>query len=289
MFASRRSDNPESLERPRGAQRGTVMRRTIVFNRGLRVRLHRVAGVAIALAFAFPTPLQAQEDSSGDSRTELQGPADTRAQEMQEEAGKAAEDPTKISTRVGIAYADELSVSGSVAIGPKFKLNGRVAKSGQWSLGASYLFPIAILTFTAGKSELDSGVKQTRYSLGGFVPLSQLGLKTGKWQIFVPFGYSYTNSRQATTDLDQQDGIPIQIASNSGYVGVFTIRPISQRMTVLAGANYTRGTHDYSGVAVAGGLSYHLSRRDTVALRASYVNNTYGQKQKIGVSYQHEF
>ncbi|MCJ2178116.1 hypothetical protein [Novosphingobium album (ex Hu et al. 2023)] len=202
---------------------------------------------------------------------------------------KAAEDPTKIATKAGVSYSDELSVSGSVAVGAKFKFNGRIAKSGQWSLGASYLFPVAILTFAAGRSELDSGVKQTRYSLGGFVPLNQLGLKTGKWLIFVPFGYSHTNSRQPVTDIDQQDGIPIQISSNSGYVGLFTLRPLNRRLTFMAGANFTRGTHDFSGIAAAGGLSYHLTPNDTVAVRGSYIDNTFGQKKRIGISYQHEF
>lgn len=246
-------------------------------------------GLAAGLALLGTSEAHAQDGASQDGPPQ-DGPHQDKAAQIAAEAQKAAEDPTKIATKAGVAYADELSVSGSIAVGPKFKFNGRVAKSGQWSIGASYLFPIAILTFTAGKSELDSGVKQDRYSLGGFVPLHQLGLKTGKWMVFVPFGYSYTKSTgEGVVDLDQQDGIPLQISSNSAYIGVFTVRPLNERLTFVGGGNYTRGTHDYSGVAVAGGLSYHLTQADTVALRASYIDNTYGSKQRIGVSYQHEF
>ncbi|PNU04119.1 hypothetical protein A8V01_05870 [Novosphingobium guangzhouense] len=222
---------------------------------------------------AFSTPCRAEE------------PTATPSPEQE----KVAEDPTKIATKVGVSYADELSASGSVAIGPKLKFNGRVAKSGQWSLGASYLLPVAIVTFSAASSELESGVHQTRYSLGGFVPLRNLGLKTGKWQIFVPFGYTYTKGKQAVTDLDVQDGIPIEVSSNSGYVGLFVLRPLTERLTAMGGGNYTKGTHGFSGVAAAAGLSYHLTGKDTVAVRASYVDNTFGGRQRIGVSYQHEF
>lgn len=219
---------------------------------------------AMALCLAFAAPAQAQSE-------------------------KAAEDPTKIATKVGVAYSDELSVSGSLAIGPKFKFNGRVSESGQWQIGASYLFPVAILTFSAGKSQFDSGVEQVRYSLGGFVPLTQLGLKTGKWNFFVPFGYTYTDGKQVETESDMQDGLPVEMNSNSGYVGLFVIRPLSKKLTLMAGGNVTKGTNDFSGVAAAGGLSYHLGKRDTIAVRASYIDNSYGQKEKIGISYQHEF
>ncbi len=248
-----------------------------------------LAPPSLALLLCLCVPARAQETSAQGPSEEVSAEARARPANAQVLEEKAAEDPTKIATKVGVAYSDELSASGSIAIGPKFKFNARVAKSGQWSLGASYLLPVAIVTLTAGKSELDTGVLQKRYSIGGFVPLNQLGLKTGKWMLFVPFGYTYTNSRQPVTDLDQQDGIPIQVSSSSGYLGLFTLRPLGARLTLMAGANYTRGTHGYSGVAAGGGLSYHLTKRDTVALRGSFVHNTFGGKQRVGVSYQHEF
>jgi hypothetical protein len=240
----------------------------------------------LALALARVAPAHAQDQARA-PEPDVPARAEDKGRALERE--KAAEDPTKISTRVGVSYSGELSVSGSMAVGPKFKFNGRIAKSGQWSLGASYLLPVAILTFAAGKSELDSGVQQTRYSLGGFVPLARIGVSTGKWQLFVPFGYTYTNGKQAVTDLDQQDGIPIEISSNSAYVGIFTIRPLNERLTLMTGANFSKGTNDFSGVAAAGGLSYHLTGNDTVAVRTSYVANSFGHNTRIGISFQHEF
>lgn len=201
---------------------------------------------------------------------------------------KAPEDPTKIVTKAGLSYADEIAASGSLAVGTKFKFNGRATESGQWSLGASYLFPVTILTFSAGESELDNGVMQTQYSLGGFASLAELGVRSGRWQLFVPFGYQYTRGEQPVTDVEMQDGLPMQ-ASSSGYIGLFVLRPLSPRVSFLARATVMRGTHDYSGTSAYAGLSWHLSARDTVGLRASYVDNSFGQKEKLGISYQHEF
>lgn len=221
-----------------------------------------VPGIALPLALA--TPVHAQSE-------------------------KAAEDPTKIATKVGASFSDELSVSGSVAVGPKFKFNGRVSESGLWSVGASYLFPVAILTFSASKNKFDSGVEQTRYSLGGFVPLSNLGVKTGRLQLFVPFGYTYTDGRQVVTDIDQNENLPIGLSSNSAYVGVFMLRPLNDKLTLMVGGNFTKGTHDFSGISVGGGLSYHLTSNDTVGVSGSYIDNSFGQKEKVSISFRHEF
>ena len=44
-----------------------------------------------------------------------------------------------------------------------------------------------------------------------------------------------------------------------------------------------------NGVALGGGLSYHLTRRDTVGANISYVDNSFGTSQKLRFSYRHEF
>ncbi len=168
-------------------------------------------------------------------------------------ADKAPDDPTKIVTKAGLSYSDEIAVSGSLAVGTKFKFNGRTTESGQWSLGGSYLFPVTILTFAAGKRELDDGVMQTQYSLGGYVSLAQLGVPSGKWQLFVPFGYQYTTGEQPVTETDMQDGIPVEASSSSGYVGLFALRPLNRHLSFLASASLSRGTRDYSGTSVYGG------------------------------------
>jgi len=222
---------------------------------------------ALALLAALPlaTPLRAEDD------------------------GKAAEDPTRISTQLGIGYADDVSVSGSLAFGKATKLNARFIKGGQWSLGASYLFPFGILTLTGGRNEFDNGAVQTRYSLGGFVPLTAMGLKTGKWQVFVPFGYSYSHGEMSTADVELSGPMLIEVTSNSGYLGLFGIRPLSQRLTLMLAGMGSKGSHDYSGVNLGGGLSYHLTDKDTFAVFAHYMDNSFGQEQKLGLSYKHEF
>ncbi len=222
------------------------------------------AAVVIALSLALSAPAYAQQ-------------------------AKSADDPTRIATKLGAAYSGDLYLSGSLAIGPKFKFNGRMSPSGLWSVGASYLLPVAILTVAAGKSSFDSGVEQTKYSVGGFVPLSQLGLKTGRFQLFVPFGYAYTNGKQVEMDQSLDEDAPMAVSSNSAYVGLMSLYPLSEKFTWMAGGNVSKGTRDYSGASVATGLSYHITGKDTVGVRASYVNNSFGQKTKLGVSYRHEF
>lgn len=217
------------------------------------------------------------------------GQADAKDDQRTAEPEKSDDDPTKIATKVGVSYSDEFSLSGSIAVGPKLKFNGRISESSQWSIGASYLFPVAILTFSAGRKEFDSGVTQTRYSLGGFVPLNELGLKTGKFMLFVPFGYSYTKGQQAVTDIDQTDSFPIVVSSNSAYVGVFVLRPLNEKFTLMGGANVTKGTNDFSGISVGGGVSYHLTEVDTLGISGSYIDNSFGQDEKIRFSFRHEF
>ncbi|MCA0938893.1 hypothetical protein CLG85_007380 [Yangia mangrovi] len=226
----------------------------------------RAAGLCagITLATLLATPMAAQQE-------------------------KAAEDPTKIATKAGLSYSDEFSVSGSLAFGPVTKVNARVSESGQWSLGASYLFSFGILTFTAGKNEFDNGSVQTHYSLGGFVPLTAMGLKTGKWQLFTPFGYTYSEGEVAVTSLELHETVNLEVTNNSGYLGMFAIRPITEKFTFLTGGIYTRGSDDFQGVSLGGGLSYHLTQNDTVALFGSYIDNDFGEEQKLGISYRHEF
>lgn len=202
---------------------------------------------------------------------------------------KAPEDPTKIATKLGIGYTDEVAISGSLAFGPVTKVNARISENGHWSLGASYLFPFAIVTFSAAKTEFDDDSVQTRYSIGGFVPLTQMGVQTGKWHLFVPFGYSHTESERSGYDLILNDTIVLEQSSQSGYVGVFGFRPLSETLTLMGSGVVSRGGDDFSGVAISGGLSYHLTAKDTVAVFANYVDNSFGEKRRLGISYRHEF
>lgn len=202
---------------------------------------------------------------------------------------KAAEDPTKISTVIGVGYAEDITVSGSLAFGPATKINARLVQGGQWSLGASYLFSFGILTVTAGRNEFDNGSVQTRYSIGGFVPVSRMGLGTGQWQVFVPFGYGYTNGEMAVTDVELAEPVLVQVASNSGYLGLFGLRSITARTTLLLASIGSKGSDGYSGLNLGGGLSYHLTASNTLAGFAQYMSNSFGEEQKLGLSFRHKF
>jgi len=226
------------------------------------------AALGLATALSLATVAQAQAPSQSE---------------------KAAEDPTKIATKLGVAYSDEFAISGSLAFGPVTKVNARITESGQWSLGGSYLFPFAIVTFSAGRNELDSGVTQTHYSLGGFMPITAMGVKTGRWQLFVPFGYTYNNGELTIADVELGQSMTLEASNNSVYVGLFALRPLSARLTLMGGGIFTRGSDDFSGTALGGGLPYHLSKDDTIGLSAHYIDNSYGSETKAGISYRHEF
>ncbi len=87
----------------------------------------------------------------------------------------------------------------------------------------------------------------------------------------------------------QDEFITVDVSSNSAYLGLFTLRPLGEKLTVLTGGIYSRGSNDYSGISVGMGLSYHLSKLDTLAVFGHYVDNDYGTDQKLGLSYRHEF
>ncbi|WP_088631606.1 hypothetical protein [Phaeobacter sp. 22II1-1F12B] len=224
---------------------------------------HYIGKFALLCGLALPLPAAAQE--------------------------KLAEDPTKVVTRIGAQYSDELTISGSLAFGPATKINARVSESGQWSLGGSYLFSFGIVNVAAGKNEFDNGSVQTRYSIGSFIPLSALGLKTGTWQVFTAFGYGYTEGNVASFDLDISEYVLVPISSNSGYLGLFAIKPLNEKLTFMTVGLGTKGSDDYSGYSVGAGLSYHLSDRDTVSAFATYVDNTFGEEEKLTIGYRREF
>ena len=73
---------------------------------------------------------------------------------------KLGDDPTKVTTKIGVKYNDEVSVSGSLAFGPVTKINARVSPSGDFSVGGSYLFRIGIINFAAVQPKNDNGLSQ---------------------------------------------------------------------------------------------------------------------------------
>ncbi|WP_204114321.1 hypothetical protein [Shimia biformata] len=206
-----------------------------------------------------------------------------------EEREKLAEDPTKIVTKLGLRLTDTATVSGSIAFGPVSKINASYSETGEWSLGASYLFPFGIVNFAASQRDLNSGVQQTSYSLGGFAPLAQFGIQPGNWQMFAAFGANYT---EGTVELEH--GIvtsleEISVSSKGGYAGVMALLPLSDRWTLRGVAVVSAGSKDYRGYSLGGGVSFAATKRDTFSIFANYSDSNLGQRDVVGISYLREF
>lgn len=202
---------------------------------------------------------------------------------------KLSDDPTKVVTKLGVRYTDYGSVSGSIAFGPVTKLNASYSENEDWSLGGSYLFKFGIVNFAASRKSLSGGTKQTQYSVGSFVPLSAFGIQPGGWQLFPMFGVNYTEGQTADVDLELDDLAFAATSSKGGYLGVLALKPISDDWTFKTVFVGSSGSNNYSGFSFGAGMTYSFTQKDSVSVFASYIDNTYGQREQIGISYKHEF
>ncbi|MEP5167454.1 MAG: hypothetical protein ABJQ23_06830 [Shimia thalassica] len=205
------------------------------------------------------------------------------------EAEKLADDPTKIVTKLGLRYTEYATVSGSIAFGPVSKVNASVSQEGEWSLGGSYLFRFGIVNAAASEKKLSNGTTQTQYSIGSYIPLSALIGATGKWQVFPMFGFNYTEGQNVETDVMLTDDPIAATTSKGGYVGLFALRPLNEDWTFKGAIVTSKGSGDYSGYSIGGGISYALTKRDSLGIFASYADNSYGEREFFGISYKREF
>lgn len=75
-------------------------------------------------------------------------------------ADKLADDPTKVTTKLGVSYAnnfdfndDNYSFSGSYALGQARKLNARTnSDASEWRIGGSWFFPVGSVNSTLAKA-----------------------------------------------------------------------------------------------------------------------------------------
>lgn len=78
---------------------------------------------------------------------------------------KLADDPTKVITKIGVAYANNydfndknVSLSGSLALDSARKINIRTnSDASEWRAGGSWLAPVGILNFNFGRNEYENG------------------------------------------------------------------------------------------------------------------------------------
>ncbi|MGC9462171.1 hypothetical protein ACP45E_20350, partial [Vibrio genomosp. F10 str. 9ZD137] len=103
----------------------------------------------------------------------------------QAEEEKHHEDPTKIVTKVGIAYVDGVQFSGSIGLDDARMINARINADGdEWRLGGSWLLPMGILNFNFSRAEYEPEGYKNNYSIGSFIPLSYFDITPLGWQIF---------------------------------------------------------------------------------------------------------
>lgn len=218
---------------------------------------------------------------------------------------KLNDDPTKVTTKAGIAWSDtydlddsNLSFSGSVALDKARKINARInSDASEWRVGGSWLFPIGILNFNFGKNQYTNGATQTNYSVGTFLPLSYFGFSPGGFQIFPMAGYTYnTGEVKGCKRDDTGECISPQFAENlspesnfetitssgsSGYLGVFTLKPLTSELTMIAFAAGSYGSKNEKGDNYQGyfgglGMGYAITPNLSVNVMSFVMdNNTY--------------
>lgn len=67
------------------------------------------------------------------------------------------------------------------------------------------------------------------------MPLTATGLKTGQWRLSTPCGYTCSEGSIAVTGLDLAERFTVKVSNDSGCAGLFAIRPLAERLTLLGG------------------------------------------------------
>lgn len=210
------------------------------------------------------------------------------AQHSPDEKTKSDDDPTKVTTQVGVAWSDDydlddsdVTFSGSLALDAARKLNARInSDASEWRVGGSWLFPIGIFNFNIGKNDFSNGASQTNYSIGTFIPLSHFGIEPAGFQIFPMAGYTYNTGDAIECQKEEQKACsdqgfngdpspengfaPTDISGSSGYVGAFVLKPLNDRFRLMAfmAGSYGSKNDDgdnYKGYFGGFGLGYSLN------------------------------
>lgn len=212
-----------------------------------------------------------------------------RAQEEE----KNPEDPTKVITKVGLAYNQDLVLSGALSFDEVRKINGRINHdASEWRIGGSWLFKFGIVNVNFSRTDFDADAYKNNYSVGTFLPLSALGVSTGKWQVFPTAGFSYNqgeNYLQADDPSLAEDLVLLPTASFGGYLGAFALRPLSDRWTFMSVLGGSIGSDSYAGVWVGAGISFRLTQRQSVNGFGFLSEDDYGRVEKLSIAYTYEF
>ncbi|MGR5117927.1 hypothetical protein ACPV5W_04215 [Vibrio astriarenae] len=207
---------------------------------------------------------------------------------------KNPEDPTKIITKLGVGYSNEkLTLSGNIGLDDARMLNGRINDDGsEWSLGGSWLFDAGIVNFNFRKTAYDDNSTNTSYNLGSYFPLSEFGFSPYGWMPFITAGYSYNDGEKLDAEQSVLPEVPVYtpVTSHAGYVGMFALKPWSEKWTTMAFAGTTQGSSDLSVYWGGAGLSYRLSERSSVNGIGIYSDSSiYGSDTTYSVNYRYEW
>lgn len=205
---------------------------------------------------------------------------------------KHHEDPTKVITKFGVGYSDDLTFSGSIALDQLRKINGKInTDASEWRLGGSWLFDFGILNFSIGRSEYNDGGQKETYSVGTFLPLNVLGVDTGDWMVFPMAGINHNKIdliiEEDPESLDEL--VMMQNTNNGGYLGAMALRPLTKYISVMVFAGGGLGSDDYSNIWTGAGASYKLNDNQALRFFGFYANDTFGNTSKLSISYSYEF
>lgn len=208
---------------------------------------------------------------------------------------KHHEDPTKIVTKAGVSYSDDAwRVSGSIGLDDARMINGRVSTDGdEWRIGGSWLLPLGIVNFNFSRNDYDDGAYRNNYSIGTFVPLSHFDIEPFGIQLFPMAGYSYNDGEffeyQESGDDLLEDYVLAPKTSHGGYLGMFGLRPLSDKWSMMGFGGANKGSDDYSGYWLGGGVSYKISDNQSLNTFGVYSDDDFGKRDFVGFSYTYEF
>jgi hypothetical protein len=211
---------------------------------------------------------------------------------------KHHEDPTKVVTKLGLGYSDDLTFSGSIGLDQSRMINARInTDASEWRLGGSWLFDMGIMNFNFSRSDYDGGSTKDSYSVGTFVPMSYFGFSPGGWQLFPMAGFNYSEGEiysEATSeeDFDDLDGsnlILISSSSNSAYIGGFALKPLTEKFSFSVVVGGMKGSDDYSSYWAGTGVSYKISGNQSCNVFGFISDDDYGRREKVSFSYSYQF
>ena len=121
------------------------------------------------------------------------------------------------------------------------------------------------------------------------MPLVAFGIEPGGWLLFPAAGANYTEGSIESFDFDFGNDFPFETSSTGGYVGILGLKPLSEKWVLKAGTVISAGSEDSSGFSMGGGLTFNASPMDSISVFGSYIDNSFGQRELLGISYTREF